>query len=116
MMPVSSANGPGLQWIVWHDEPNRRYPSGINEAAPHWLWRMGIGFNGGAYTRTDGIFVSRKIIFPGLVPVFLTATLPAVWTLRLARYHRRKRLGLCLCCGYDLRASAERCSECGAIH
>lgn len=45
------------------------------------------------------------------------AVLPAVMLMRLLRQRRRslrKRRSLCERCGYDLRASAGRCPECGA--
>ena len=47
----------------------------------------------------------------------LTAPLPLVvipvWLMRRLGRRRRFRAGLCVGCGYDVRASAERCPECG---
>jgi len=48
-----------------------------------------------------------------------TALPPALWILLSwrARFRDKQRmdLGLCLTCGYDLRASSERCPECGSV-
>lgn len=47
----------------------------------------------------------------GFIPlIFTTARLKASY-----RDRRRRRLGLCVRCGYDLRGSSGRCSECGAV-
>ena len=50
-----------------------------------------------------------------LVPYWLTiAVCVAIFALSWRPLRRkRKKLGLCLRCGYDLRASKERCPECG---
>jgi hypothetical protein len=50
---------------------------------------------------------------PYAIPVVGLSLLPAA---RMWRWSRRKRrLGFCLVCGYDLRATPDRCPECGAV-
>jgi hypothetical protein len=60
----------------------------------------------------------RELILPYWILVLLFAIAPAlsarrVWLHRRAR--RRRRANACPACGYDLRASPERCPECGAM-
>ena len=40
---------------------------------------------------------------------------PALWLNRFRKSRRARKLGLCPTCGYDLRASPQRCPECGAV-
>src|SRR3954451_5018737 len=51
---------------------------------------------------------------PYWVPACLLVITPAGLLIRRIRLRRRSRLGLCVKCGYDLRASPDRCPECGA--
>jgi hypothetical protein len=55
---------------------------------------------------------------PCWMPAVLFALLPAdrCWaTARQMRRRRRRRSGLCQDCGYDLRATPDRCPECGQV-
>jgi hypothetical protein len=58
-----------------------------------------------------------------VVPIWLVLVLTAsgiilsVWRMvRKRRYRTRREKGLCLSCGYDLRGTPGRCSECGFGH
>jgi hypothetical protein len=55
----------------------------------------------------------RWVFVPLWLVALVSTILPAAWARRHLRAGRRARQGLCPSCGYDLRASPERCPECG---
>lgn len=69
----------------------RRFP-GPGGLWKSWAWRAGVNL---------------------LIPVAIFAVVPIMWRLQFARTQFRRRRGLCLACGYDIRMTSERCPECG---
>ena len=57
---------------------------------------------------------TRQLRVPYWALASATALPPLVWaTLGLGHRRRRRLRGLCPACGYDVRASPDRCPECG---
>jgi hypothetical protein len=53
---------------------------------------------------------------PLWLPTVLLATPPALWWRARHRRRARRDASLCVACGYDLRATPDRCPECGVGH
>jgi hypothetical protein len=96
--------------------------TGLNLPPGHYT-NMGLyDWTGPGWTRAGvpGLWIGRARAadraFTGCYawPLVAAAILPTVWLRRQRRRRRWEKLGLCRKCGYDLRASKERCPECGA--
>ncbi len=70
-----------------------------------------FGFFYGSIVRPD--LVSRSLLVPHWFLTIAAAISPSVWWCKARRTKRRNTAGLCKKCGYDLRASKDRCPECG---
>jgi hypothetical protein len=60
-----------------------------------------------------GTFTAREVIVPCWMALLASALLPAASV--VTRKRRQRTVGVCYVCGYDLRATPERCPECGAV-
>jgi hypothetical protein len=62
---------------------------------------------------TNWVMSLWGVAMPCWFILVMMAILPVMWARRLRQIKARRRLNLCLSCGYDLRASTNRCPECG---
>ena len=68
------------------------------------------------HPRHPSVGDSKVFYVPLWFVLALSAILPASHVRQRSRLRsRRLALGLCLRCGYDLRATPGRCPECGAV-
>jgi len=67
---------------------------------------------GSAYFVGDGGL--KLLEFPWWFPAVLFAVFPAFWLMSAVR-RPRGRPGFCRSCGYDLRATPDKCPECGRV-
>lgn len=111
--------GFGLHWNNWlPPEPRWRWRIEPPDEYRDGGWPRGSRFNRFGFAAIDYRNPSNRILAaaaPLWFPLLLSAALPVGrWTLARRRRRLRGRAGLCPACGYDLRATPDRCPECGA--
>ncbi len=90
------------------------YPAGWSRwspLGPRWWDRLGFGHYVG-WTERQRV---HSLVFPYYFVVLVTGVLAGQFLVQRLRAQRRPCTGRCHHCGYDLRATPERCPECGAV-
>ena len=92
-------------------------PPGIHHLGGGWfVWcndYQGFGTHWGRHAFAFPSTRLPELRFPLWLPTLFFGVWPAWQLLPIHRRRRRRKLGLCVQCGYDLRGSAGRCPECG---
>jgi hypothetical protein len=102
----------------WVTVPLRDDPPLADVRLEHHLAQHAAGFGYAAvvapfpFAGWDEPVVTRSLVLPHWFLAVVFAALPIKWQLRR---RRRAAPGLCSSCGYDLRATPDRCPECGTI-
>jgi hypothetical protein len=73
----------------------------------------GLGFRFGGLSGPAGSLWNLAV--PYWFILCASLVLPAWWLHRVRRDRRRSNNGRCRRCGYDLRATPQRCPECGSL-
>ena len=106
------AGEPQPTWVYMYSHLPRRWPA-------RWDW---LGFDAYRTSFRHYLPLPAAAVYGLAVPHWLVALLLGTGLIRAAARWRRGRetdrrlaAGECAACGYDLRATPERCPECGAV-
>ena len=108
LVPKSLANSAGFWWIALHSSLLVTQPDGT-------IPGMATTQPGGAALSWVTTTTSRTIAVPHWFVLTLSVLPLGASMVRWRARARRARRGCCRECGYDLRATPERCPECGAM-
>jgi hypothetical protein len=99
---------PAASWSHHVRSPNLSAASGFRALRGRFSWSREVQ-SAGAVDVED-----LNISLPWWFVTLAAAVLPAGWAVGRWRRRRTTAAGRCRKCGYDLRATPERCPECGA--
>lgn len=99
----------------WGDSPERYWTFGdfvgVYTDAP---WH---GFAYGSGKKSDAFGLTAAHFWVLTIPLWFVTAISAtpllIWSSSRVTRRRRRKAGLCPSCGYDLRATPNRCPECG---
>jgi hypothetical protein len=102
----------------WNTEPALAYKISSISSLSFWkrhgfVYDHRVGFRKGDLWYEDSYGNNLRVCVPAALPAAVFAILPAWWLISTVRRWRRNSQGLCTSCGYDLRATPDRCPECG---
>jgi len=132
----------GVQFRYYWADGEWEWIREVDEPQPGWRFRFALhtghmryyppgtgfhcsvlGFRFFAYRGAESIRAARyafdgesgqcELLVPHWFLAAIAAILPGLRLARMHRHHRRRRRGMCVNCGYDLRATKNRCPECG---